>query len=562
MPFSILFQSAGDGSPESVEYVRQGLIEQLRIPAETVSQMLDHAPLVVKRGLTEEQAKAFGRALESVGAVIRILPPEASPEMHQTGQPEPVAEDTDTDWWHWLNVFSPPFAPELRGVSPMSATGVFLNGDTMTLGHPLIAGTAFTDILLATVFRTNADRWFLDLYCRNQARPARIDADVVNYESFGIPAGSDRSEAVLHLVCFLIQKSPETAIDLATFRFLRDPHGIRTLPNERAADAYVARLTADILTPETRRQHQYLMSGSEAELYREANDPWSGAGPPSLPPGVEPGTPIYPPPGVQTYQQPPAPPMYGGTSGNFTPPPVQGPYYPPPPGTQTYQQPPVPPMYGGTSGNFTPPPVQGSYYPPPPGTQTYQQPPAPPMYGGTSGTYAPPPVQMPVYPPPPGAQTYQPPPPMYATGGEFAAPPVQKEAYPPPLPGFVPPPLSGPPPRENYWSNTGDTWNVLPRVCIWMVIFFDGLFLLMEMAYVGKVSAGGLIILSRLASIGLYVTSNLLISQQDRKAGLFYLAGLFLDIISFSLGGSFLPLLPAGVFSTFVFFWVFRESME
>jgi hypothetical protein len=337
MYFSILFQSAGDGTPEDRERVRYGLIETLRLPAATVDQMLAQAPVTVRTRLTEEQARGYARALESVGAVVRILPTEMADRETPSGNPDPNLE-----WWRRFKVYAPEFTPDLQPVSPMTAATGILNGDRLMLGHPLVGSIAVTDIRLASVFKAGEGHWFIDLYGDNQTRPIRLDTEVVNFSSFGISETVPREEGVRLFLQYLHGQSRRLAVDLATFRFLRKAKDARTFPSLRATESYLARATADVLTPEAEKTLQ-LISHKDAEQLADEPDLWNQ--PPPEPPPIQ-AAPVFAPPQA-TY---PVYPTYPPPPGQFPPPPTEqfpppvipgGGFLPPPPPRQF----PPPPMY-------------------------------------------------------------------------------------------------------------------------------------------------------------------------------------------------------------------------
>ncbi len=441
MMFSILFQSAGNGTPEDRARVRQGLIDVLRIPAATVEQMLVQAPVTVRTGLSEENAKSYARALESVGAVVRIVPSGSSAET-----PAPVAPEPD--WLDHLKVFSPSFLPESGSVLVMTAATGQLNGDSLVLGHPLLASTKLTDIRLVSVFRTEDDRWFVDLFCRNQTRPIRIDSEVIGFPSFGIGGTLRRPEAITGLIRFIHQKSRKTGVDLATYRFLKNPAAVRTFPNTKATEFYLARLTADILTPEAAFSTSIFVTGKSADLLLGNPDPWLN--------------PVAPP--------------------TFIPPPVQ------------------------TSPAFSQPP---------------------------------PPVQYPTYPPPGFVQS-SPPAGMY---------------LPPPLPEAP----AGTNSDTNYWAISKAGTGMVPRICLWLLISFQGGFLLYELLSPPRTVNLTALIGTRLVSISLYLVANILISREDTKAAIFFIAGFFFEVTIFSLGGGLATLLFAVLLGFPIFYWTRQE---
>lgn len=364
MSFSIRFESAGDGTPEAWDRVRLGLLETLRIPPATVEQMFNQAPVTVKSGLTEEQARQYARALESVGAVVTVVaPPAASPD-----DPPPTEFRAEPEWWERLKVYSPPFDPTAPPVMTMTAATCRARGTSLFLGHPQLSAVEIAEIRLVSVFRLAEGRWFIDLYCRNQLRPVRLNAENVDFASFDIPPGTPRPEAIAAFLGFVLNRSPHLLTDLTTFRFLRNPESARRFSELREAESYQARLTADVLTMPAVAAGPSFLTGKEAELYRDLEDPWSR--PPADPPIAPEPTP--PPPIITLKAHFPSP---------FPPPEPPQPFYQPPP--PHHPQPGAPPVFQTAPTRYPAPPAM------PPGPY-----PAPQPFGAPP-RFAPPPLPVP-----------------------------------------------------------------------------------------------------------------------------------------------------------------------
>lgn len=360
MSFSIRFESAGDGTPENRERVRRGLEETLGIPAATVERMLAHAPVTVRNGLSEEQARQFARMLESVGAVVSVIGPSDSPP---DAARKPVENHAEPEWWERLTVYSPPFDPTAPAVMSMTAATCRARGESLFLGHPQLPSVEIAEIRLVSIFRLEDGRWFIDLYCRNQVRPVRLNAANVDFVSFGVSPDAQRAEAVGALLRFLLDGAPSILTDLTTFRFLRDARSARLFPELRAVEAYQARLTADLLTMPAGSRPLSFLTGGEAELYRELEDPWAGSAMPSpapvpAAPEAFPSSPEWFNPAKTQYVPPPAVPPV------FPSPPSVSPMSPPPDAPPIH--PPAFPQYPAETPRFVPPPFQ-----PPPGVKNY-----------------------------------------------------------------------------------------------------------------------------------------------------------------------------------------------
>lgn len=370
MSFSIRFESAGDGTPENLERVRRGLEETLGIPAATVERMLAHAPVTVRNGLSEEQARQFARMLESVGAVVSVIGPSAPPP---DASRKPVETHAEPEWWERLSVYSPPFDPTAPAVMSMTAATCRARGESLFLGHPQLSSVEIAEIRLVSIFKLEDERWFIDLYCRNQVRPVRLNAANVDFASFGVSPDAQRAEAVGELLRFLLDGAPSILTDLTTFRFLRDAGSVRLFPELRAVEAYQARLTADLLTMPAGSLPLSFLTGSEAEFYRELEDPWAGSDKPSAAPEGFPSSPEWGNPAKTQYVPSPAappqpPPFFQSPPPAMYPPPDAPPIHPPFP---QYPAETAPSPYPFPQPEFAPPRFVPPPFQPPPGAKNY-----------------------------------------------------------------------------------------------------------------------------------------------------------------------------------------------
>lgn len=72
MAFQVIFEGLKEDSPEKREFVKSKLIEKFKVPNDKAERMIASAPIVVKKGLTQDQANKYKAALESIGAVATI----------------------------------------------------------------------------------------------------------------------------------------------------------------------------------------------------------------------------------------------------------------------------------------------------------------------------------------------------------------------------------------------------------------------------------------------------------------------------------------------------------
>ncbi len=452
MRYKVVFERAGHGSQADCDRVCDELIRTLKTPPETARAMVSRAPLTVKRDLEREQAEAYRAALESVGATASVVPmeeplfvfepppaalPTIAPQMQATllpltppsafaaVSPHSVAAETvgpssegwsaaldftpapevgRGDWRQTLRVLNAPFDEPPRGATPMTAGQVRASGDGFTLAHPMLERIQYREILLVSAFQSATGRHYIDLYCPGQNRPTRLEGSLIRFETFGLAKPERMTDSILAFIEMILEKSPTAMTDAPTFRFLRDPKRIKCVSNEREMEKYVARLTADLLTPETARPDANVMPPHEAESLLNAPDPW--APPPAafapLAPPVEPPPSGYAPPvgGLPPIQSPPAvapgmplPSAFGPSPGTPFPPPQ----FPPEPPSRPFESALQP------SASAMPRPYQASVRPAPTG--------------------AIPPVRP--APPPTGAYSVQPPP-MWkdAAKDARAAPPM------------------------------------------------------------------------------------------------------------------------------------------
>ncbi|MFY9222721.1 MAG: hypothetical protein WAQ98_08635 [Blastocatellia bacterium] len=72
MAFQVIFEGLKENSPEKREFVKGKLIEKFKVPSDKAERMIASAPIVVKKGLTQDQANKYKSALESIGAIATI----------------------------------------------------------------------------------------------------------------------------------------------------------------------------------------------------------------------------------------------------------------------------------------------------------------------------------------------------------------------------------------------------------------------------------------------------------------------------------------------------------
>lgn len=70
--YEILFLGPVAHTAEGMERVIQGLQARFRLPRERATDLLQRTPIVVKRGLTEEEGNRYARAFHAIGATVRM----------------------------------------------------------------------------------------------------------------------------------------------------------------------------------------------------------------------------------------------------------------------------------------------------------------------------------------------------------------------------------------------------------------------------------------------------------------------------------------------------------
>lgn len=92
MPFQVIFEGLKDNTPEQRELIKGKLVDKFKLPAEKAERMIVSAPIVVKKGLTQDQANKYKAALDSIGAIatVRLVPDET--DISQEPISTPIAQ--------------------------------------------------------------------------------------------------------------------------------------------------------------------------------------------------------------------------------------------------------------------------------------------------------------------------------------------------------------------------------------------------------------------------------------------------------------------------------------
>jgi hypothetical protein len=524
MEFQVVFESLQESSPEERELIKKKLIEKFKVPAEKAERMIKSAPIVVKKGLTEDQANKYRSALESIGArasiksiadqqteqeIKQVAEPAAAPTVIEpVAPPEPIRTDvatkpvpegltpaqpeqdflvlqhdfdkrsqsvppapappmdpfkdpfktqvspsttdpfktqvsrstaeqkTDTpsgqlhpsptdetemptqtqpamtadnadvagQWWEKAYVLNPPFDESVPSITPITSGRVSTQPNGFSVSHPMIEKIRFDEILLLSVFQLGLNttaRLLIDIFISTLRRPVRLQADLIDYNTFSFPGSQDPGEQLASFIKYLLEQNRNIVIDLATYRYLKERERLKIVRTDRDIEKYCGKLQSEVekgLSPES---NENVITWRAANEILGEEDPWA------LPP-----VPAFPPPVPQPgAMDSPFPPNVYATQP-MRPPATATPITPPPPQPQPYQ----PPQQGYSPG----------YAPPPP------------KYGPPAGTPQAPPFGMPAPQQPPPVR----PPDIYQGPGQYAGPmPGQFPA--PPLPGQMQAPMPG-----------------------------------------------------------------------------------------------------------------------
>src|ERR1044071_8030631 len=92
MPFQVIFEGLNENSPEEKERVKEKLVEKFKVPLEKADRMVNSTPIVVKKGLTQEQAAKYKSALDTIGvrSSIRLVVEEG--ESGKENAPAPAKD--------------------------------------------------------------------------------------------------------------------------------------------------------------------------------------------------------------------------------------------------------------------------------------------------------------------------------------------------------------------------------------------------------------------------------------------------------------------------------------
>ncbi len=93
MPFQVIFEGLKENNSEQREFVKNKLIEKFKVPTDKAERMIASAPIVVKKGLTQDQANKYKAALDSIGAIasVQLVADETDKVVEQT-PPTPIAQ--------------------------------------------------------------------------------------------------------------------------------------------------------------------------------------------------------------------------------------------------------------------------------------------------------------------------------------------------------------------------------------------------------------------------------------------------------------------------------------
>ncbi len=94
MEYQVIFERLDGLTDAEKDAIRRRLIDKFKVPEDKAEKMITAAPLIVKKGLTFEQAQKYKIALESIGARASLRSEGEEPTSQPTATPERRSENT------------------------------------------------------------------------------------------------------------------------------------------------------------------------------------------------------------------------------------------------------------------------------------------------------------------------------------------------------------------------------------------------------------------------------------------------------------------------------------
>jgi len=202
----------------SIDEVKPRLAKLFKTTAEKIDGLLKRKNVVIKKNTDLETAKKYARAIESAGAVCRIDPPPAQPEVATQASTAAAAEapaesaEPRVVPIHLMNKEEERFSPQMTDKISASENGLNLNiAELLDISYDQI-----TSITAYSVDEKNILLLFID----SQARPVACHIENISYSDFPIKQLPKPIATFRNFLYFLCRKNPSIFLEETTFDFL------------------------------------------------------------------------------------------------------------------------------------------------------------------------------------------------------------------------------------------------------------------------------------------------------------------------------------------------------
>jgi len=148
--YEVLFMGPTADTVGERERVIQGLQDRFNLSRERAERLVQKAPIVVKRGLTEKERDRYVEALHSIGAIVRVREyshpgdRERAGDMEREGGPKPYRPSREGEYCPWEDMeglgFFQAFLTTLREVLFSPSQFYRRMPTSKGITHPLIFG--------------------------------------------------------------------------------------------------------------------------------------------------------------------------------------------------------------------------------------------------------------------------------------------------------------------------------------------------------------------------------------------------------------------------------------
>jgi hypothetical protein len=143
-PYEVLFMGPAADTVGERERVIQGLQARFNLSRERAERLIQRAPIVVKRGLTEKERDRYVEALHSIGAIVRVREYSHPGDMKREGGPTPYRPAGEGEYCPWEDMeglgFFQAFLTTLREVLFSPSQFYRRMPTSKGITHPLIFG--------------------------------------------------------------------------------------------------------------------------------------------------------------------------------------------------------------------------------------------------------------------------------------------------------------------------------------------------------------------------------------------------------------------------------------